>query len=99
MIKKSVLLLVLISVLLPCAADSVSAANRRTAVRCLKLAESYLSSNDCNNALNQAELGLAYDSSVADLWYIKAAARSALGGTVSETLPLVTRALTEGEWG
>lgn len=98
MIKKSVLLLVLISVLLPCAADSVSAANRRTAVRCLKLAESYLSSNDCNNALNQAELGLAYDSSVADLWYIKAAARSALGGTVSETLPLVTRALTEGEW-
>lgn len=78
--------------------DSLSAANRRTAVRCLKLAESYLSSNDCNNALNQAELGLAYDDSIADLWYIKAAARTGLGGTVAETLPLVTHALTEGEW-
>lgn len=99
--KKSVILFsILVSAIFcfPAASDSISAANRRTAVRCLKLAESYLSSNDCNNALNQAELGLAYDPSVADLWYIKAAARSGLGGTVAETLPLVTRALTEGEW-
>ena len=39
--------------------------NRKTSVRCLKLAESFLASKDYGNALMQAEAGLSYDSSVA----------------------------------
>lgn len=80
------------------AGSSLAAANRRTAMRCLKLAESYLSANDSENAISQAELGLSYDSSVADLWYIKASAKFSLGAPRAEVLPLVTHALTEGEW-
>lgn len=80
------------------AGSSLAAANRRTAMRCLKLAETYLSANDCVNALGQAELGLAYDDSVADLWYIKAASKSGMGENKAEILPLVTHSLTEGEW-
>lgn len=79
-------------------ASSVDTVNRRTAVRCLKLAESYLSSNDYGNALSQAELGLSYDESVADLWYIKAAAKSGLMEPKAEILPLVMKAMTEGGW-
>ena len=80
------------------AKNAVQAANRKTAVRCLKLAESYLSTGDWGNALSQAELGLAYDSSVSDLWYIKAASKSRMGDAKANILPLVTKALTEGEW-
>ena len=64
---------------LNCFAAGAESVNRRTAVRCLKLAESYLSSGDYTNALAQAELGLAYDESVADLWYVNAAAKSGKG--------------------
>ena len=77
---------------------SVDSVNRRTAVRCLKLAESYLSSGDFGNALAQSELGLNYDDSVADLWYVKAAAKSGLGESKADVLPLVMKSITEGEW-
>ena len=80
------------------AASSAGAANRKTAVRCLKLAENYLSSRDFENAMVQAELGLSYDDTVSDLWYIKAAAKSGLGAPRAEVLPLAVKALTEGEW-
>ena len=94
----SVFLLLSVHIFLSAASSSLVAANRRTAVRCLKLSESFLSSNDYTNALAQAELGLAYDESVSDLWYIKAASRAGLGATRAELIPLVTHALTEGEW-
>ncbi len=77
---------------------SAESANRRTAVRCLKLAENYLSGGDYGNALAQAELGLSYDDLIADLWYIKAAAKSGLSEVKAEIIPLVMRAMTEGEW-
>lgn len=78
--------------------SAILAANRKTAVRCLKLAESYLSTGDWGNALSQAELGLAYDETVADLWYIKAASQSKMGSSKALVISLVTKALTEGEW-
>lgn len=77
---------------------SKNAAGRKTAVRCLKLAENYLTANDFENSISQAEAGLSYDDTVADLWYVKAAAQSGLGAARAEVLPLVVRALTEGEW-
>ncbi len=79
-------------------ASSVQRANRRTAVRCLSLAKSYLSSGDFENALSQVELGLSYDENVSDLWYIKAAAMSQKGEARAFLIPLVQRAVTEGEW-
>lgn len=93
-----ILILALINLSVYSESASLAAANRRTAVRCLKLAESYLTSGDENSALSQAELGLAYDESVADLWYVKAAAKSKLGNSKAEIIPLVTHSLTEGEW-
>lgn len=92
------LLLIWCSVFVYSVSTSINAANRKTAVRCLKISENYLSSFDFENALNQAELGLSYDDSVADLWYIKAAAKSALNSTKAEILPYVVKSLTEGEW-
>lgn len=77
---------------------SIESVNRRTAVRCLKLAETYLSSGDFSNALAQSELGLNYDDTISDLWYVKAAAKSGLGVVKAELLPLVMKAMTEGEW-
>ena len=66
-----------ISILLSCgillnlsAQSSAAGANKNTALRCLKLAESCLVGNDWQNALNQAELGLSYDNSISDLYYI-----------------------------
>ena len=56
------------------AQSSAGAANKNTALRCLKLAENCLVADDWQNALNQAELGLSYDDSISDLYYIKAAA-------------------------
>ncbi len=77
---------------------AIAAANRRTAVRFLKLAEEYLLEKDWNGAYSQAQMGIAYDSSVADLWYISAAAKSGLGESRAAVLPLVAKALTEGQW-
>lgn len=78
--------------------SSVQKANRRTAVRCLNLAKNYLSSGDFENALSQTELGLSYDETVSDLWYIKAAAMNQKGEARAFLIPLVQRAVTEGEW-
>ena len=50
------------------AQNSASAANKNTALRCLKLAESCLIADDWQNALNQAELGISYDDSISDLY-------------------------------
>lgn len=78
--------------------NSLVSANRRTAVRCLKLAENYLSSKSWGNALSQADLGLAYDSSISDLLYIKAVAKLGLEEPRADVISLVMKALTEGEW-
>ena len=77
---------------------SLAAANRKTAVRFLKLAEDYLTQRIWSSALAQAQMGLAYDDTVADLWYIQAASLINLGKGRAEVLSLVTKALTEGEW-
>ena len=78
--------------------SQLSLANRKTAVRCLKLAQNYLSSGDYENALSQVDLALAYDAGISDLWYIKAAAKNQRGEPRSSIIPLVMKSLTEGEW-
>ena len=90
--------LLLSNFVLSASPSSVQAANRRTAVRCLKLAKNYLSSNEIENALAQVELALSYDSTISDLWYIKAAALNLKGEARANIIPLVMKAMTEGEW-
>ena len=58
---------------------AASAANRKTAQRCLSLSENFMLNGDWQNALSQAELGLSYDSGISDLLYVKAAALTNLG--------------------
>ena len=94
----STLLFVNFSALLFAQNASLAAANRKTAVRFLKLAEDYLTQRIWSSALAQAQMGLAYDDTVADLWYIQAASLINLGKSRAEVLPLVAKALTEGEW-
>ncbi len=78
--------------------NSAASANKNTALRCLKLAESCLVGNDWQNALNQAELGLSYDDSISDLYYIKAAASLNLGGTKAEAMRLISSAFERSSW-
>ena len=77
---------------------ALAAANRKTAVRFLKLAEDCFAASAWDAALAQAKMGLAYDDSVADLYYIEAAVLAKLGHPRAEILPLAERALTEGVW-
>ena len=78
--------------------NSADAANKNTALRCLKLAENCLVGNDWQNALNQAELGLSYDDSISDLYYIKAAASLNLGGSRADALRLISSAFERASW-
>ena len=80
------------------AQDSAGKANKNTALRCLKLAENCLVAGDWQNALNQAELGLSYDDSISDLYYIKAAASLNLGGTKADALRLISSAFERSSW-
>jgi hypothetical protein len=96
----SALCMFLLIIISPLSAQgkSLSAANRKTAVRFLKLAEEYLIEKNWDSAYSQARMGIAYDDTVADLWYMEAAAESGLGKPRAEVLPLVTKALSEGQW-
>ena len=80
------------------AQNSAASANKNTALRCLKLAESCLVGNDWKNALSQAELGLSYDDSISDLYYIKAAASLNLGGTKADALRTLSSAFERSSW-
>ena len=97
---KKVFLCALISLCGICFAQSVSqkAASRRTAERCLKLSENYFLAGDIDSALYQAELGLTYDDSVSDLYYMKAVCRNKLGAAVREVLEISETAREKKNW-
>lgn len=75
-----------------------SDANRTTAIRCLKLAESCLVGKDYVNARNQAELGLSYDDSISDLFYVQAAASMNLNDTKASVLEILSKAFERNSW-
>lgn len=80
------------------AQNSAASANRNTAVRCLKLAENCLLAGDWENALRQAELGLAYDENISDLIYTKAAAQTNLGYKKSDVIDVIAQAFEKDTW-
>ena len=75
-----------------------AAANRQTALRCLQIAKEYTAVQAWDSAVSQIRLGLSYDDSIADLWYLLAAADRGKGESVSEILPVVETALKTGDW-
>lgn len=78
--------------------STVSAANKKTAQRCLSLAENYLLNNSYQSALSQAELGLSYDDSISDLYYIKATAQNNLTFLRADVLETVKTAIEKDNW-
>ena len=78
--------------------SAVSLANRRTALRCLEAAGNYASQSAWSAAVSQAQMGLSYDDSVSDLWYVYAVAVQKSGGSKAQVLPLVEKALSVGNW-
>lgn len=79
--------------------SSASVANRRTAIRYLQLAKQNISDKNWSEAESLSEIGLAYDDSIADLWYLNAAAKMNRGDKKSEILPLVKKSLDGSrEW-
>lgn len=76
----------------------VQSANRRTALRCLSLAKNYAGDKDWSAAISQATLGLAYDETLSDLWYILSLSNTHLEAPRAKILPLVQRALDENNW-
>jgi len=80
-------------------ANSASAANRKTAIRYLKNAKQHAAAHNWSDADSLSQIGLEYDSSIADLWYIHAAARHFLGDKRATILPLIENALETGrQW-
>ena len=73
-------------------------ANRQTAIRCLKLAKSYISQNIWDAVSSKIEMGLAYDDSISDLWYLDAVVKTHNGAPRSEIKPLIERSLVQGNW-
>lgn len=73
-------------------------ANRRTALRYLKLAKSYALSAEWEKCAASAKAGNDYDESVADLWYLMALGAYNGGASRKSVLPLLERALSGAEW-
>ncbi len=80
------------------ASNSASVANRRTAIRYLQLSKQYATQKQWAESDSNAGLGLAYDDTIADLWYLRAVSKANSGEKKAKVLPLVEKALTEGEW-
>lgn len=73
-------------------------ANRKTAERCLKIAESCLLANDYSNAKKQVELGLTYDDSISDFYYIKAAVQLHESKPKADIISIIRTAFAKDNW-
>ncbi|MCR5761980.1 MAG: hypothetical protein K6G00_01195 [Treponema sp.] len=78
--------------------STVKMAHRRTALRCLATASNYAMKKDWASAVSQCQLGLSYDESISDLWYIFAVGQNALGAIKADVLPIVEKSLSCDDW-
>ncbi|WP_147644843.1 tetratricopeptide repeat protein [Treponema pectinovorum] len=79
-------------------AQSAEDANRRTAIRYLKLAEQYAAEKNWSAADSSAQLGLAYDEAISDLWYLRALSNTMTDFPKYKIIPLVQNALKTSFW-
>lgn len=96
--KKRISVLLCLFVAFSIFAQETSSANRKTAERCLLLAESSIKRNDYNNAINHVELGLSYDDTVSDLYYLKAFIQKNNGETRAKILETIQKAFEKETW-
>ena len=73
-------------------------ANRQTALRCAEVAKSLLMEENYEQAYSQAELGLAYDESISDLWYIKGLCAKYQSKTTYDVLDFSEKAFSYSDW-
>ena len=76
----------------------VSASNTRIAERYLASAEKYLFAENWNSAFSQAELGLHYDNTISDLYYIKALAMTKKGEKRADVYTVIKQAIEKDKW-
>lgn len=76
----------------------VSASNTRIAERYLNSAEKYLFAENWNSAFSQAELGLHYDNTISDLYYIKALAMTKKGEKRADVYAVIQQAIEKDKW-
>lgn len=99
--KKSILFLLVtlfISSMFFAQSNALISANRKTALRCLDLAEKYILAEDWENALVQSELGLSYDNSISDLEFTKASSLNHLNYSKTQVLETINFAFTKDNW-
>lgn len=75
--------------------NSASVANRRTAIRYLQNAKLQAAEKHWKEANSLSKVGLEYDDSVADLWYISAISLYSLGEKRANVLPIIEKSLNE----
>jgi len=78
--------------------NDANTVNRKTAQRCMQLAEKKLLSRDWKSAHDYALMGLSYDDGISDLIYIKAAAEFNLDYTKRDVINLLDEAFEINEW-
>lgn len=78
--------------------DSAGAANRRTALRCLTLSKDYARRGNWDACVSQASLGISYDETVSDLWYMLAVAETATGKSKAVASSYLKKAMEEKNW-
>ena len=73
-------------------------ANKKTAIRCMDLAESCIYGENFEDAIKNVNMGLQYDDSISDLYYLKASAFVKLGRTKNEILQEIKIAFDKNNW-
>lgn len=78
--------------------SSAEIANRQTAIRCAEVAKSFFMQEEYDLAFSQAELGLAYDNKISDLWYVKAMSAKNQSKSKAQILEFMQNAFSFSDW-
>ena len=73
-------------------------ANRRTALRSLELAKDYAAKNNWQAVISQVSLGISYDETISDLWYMMALASFHQEKPRAQILAYVKNAIEKQNW-
>ncbi|MCQ2576971.1 MAG: hypothetical protein MJ176_00420 [Treponema sp.] len=79
-------------------AQSAQKANRKTAERYLKLAETALTKGSVDEAGSNAAMGLAYDDTISDLYYVSAIFSKSQGSNLSVVAEICRTAFEKDTW-
>ncbi|MGL4985997.1 MAG: tetratricopeptide repeat protein [Treponemataceae bacterium] len=77
---------------------SIDQSNRIAAVKLLMQAKTMTENDSWEQAYSSAQLGIQYDSSIADLYFLKALAATHLNMPVQDILQLLARSLDGSKW-